>query len=457
MAPPSHVDAAERCYERVHDLRNADDDYPPFVRAIQHERKAIAAMTPDEYYAYAVRISRRFGVPLEAFDQAVLARATLARGPARLLPEEQVAALGQRVELMAIRAGGRFAVMNRGTGIYEKAAGEWFDRKTNKPLKDAFTNATSMIIVGPDVTVRQANRMLDGYGVPKSFQGRNETSGPARPARPALFTLESCTEEVGNWDAPLIRFKGYSTGDYWNGFSRPNLTREAADLLMKSINAVTDWEESREPSGGDQGMRITYDTKTDTFVGLDPVCPEEPYLWRGEDLETVDGKVRVYGIGAGSWSLGRGGRRQRSLRLLGGRHRLRGDGPPGEHPLPLLRDRRLWSPAQPGGAPPPVREGGRLTPLVGLRDPQERFLTAQMGGAIAELLRRAYQRPFESACGHSSLDCEWVGYAPHEAGLPDADGKRWWCFMRCSVCGSDSSFQKVHRRFDGREIPGVPA
>jgi hypothetical protein len=78
MASPSHVDAAERAYERVHDLRNADSDYPPLVRAIEHERKAVAAMTPDEYYAYAVRVSRRFSVPMEAFDQAVLARATRA-------------------------------------------------------------------------------------------------------------------------------------------------------------------------------------------------------------------------------------------------------------------------------------------------------------------------------------------------------------------------------------------
>jgi len=121
-----------------------------------------------------------------------------------------------------------------------------------------------------------------------AIQGRNERGAPLTPARPATFTIDGCTTVPGDWDSPLLRFAGYTRGQYWNGWACPYFPKETADAVIASMNTL----------GEDENPRIRYDPAQDAYVSEDPHFPGEPTIWAGEDLETTEGKKRVYAIGA---------------------------------------------------------------------------------------------------------------------------------------------------------------
>lgn len=129
----------------------------------------------------------------------------------------------------------------------------------------------------------------------RAFQGRNERGAPLTPARPQVFTLDAYTTKPGDLDAPLSEFRGYSRGEYWNGWACPYFPRETAEAVMRATNVLADLEKDAEST------RIRYDPAKDAYVGEDSAFPDEPYIWAGEDLATTDGTVRVYTIGAFSW------------------------------------------------------------------------------------------------------------------------------------------------------------
>ena len=86
--------------------------------------------------------------------------------------------------------------------------------------------------------------------------------------RKALFNIEGGQVYVG-----------YTDGYLWNGWATPYFTLAEA----KKIQA--EWE------------RLTYDEDKDEFR-IQYEEYDEPYIWKGEDHYTVDGKLHLYGIGA---------------------------------------------------------------------------------------------------------------------------------------------------------------
>lgn len=91
--------------------------------------------------------------------------------------------------------------------------------------------------------------------------------------RKALFQIN---------DGPV--YIGYTNGDLWNGWATPYFTYEEAQRLQTEFNQ------------GD-GLRMFYDFRADKFI-LQYEDEDEPYVWKGEDVQTVDGKLHLYGIGA---------------------------------------------------------------------------------------------------------------------------------------------------------------
>jgi hypothetical protein len=83
-------------------------------------------------------------------------------------------------------------------------------------------------------------------------------------------------------------------------------------------------------------------------------------------------------------------------------------------------------------------------------DPYEVRIYPEMGGEIKELLDKIKDKEFSCTCSlwrgkkKQVLD-SFLGY-PHDGGLADKDGNKWWVYYRCKVCGYDWSFWKITNR-----------
>jgi hypothetical protein len=76
---------------------------------------------------------------------------------------------------------------------------------------------------------------------------------------------------------------GYTNGDRWNGWATPYFTLEEAQKIQAEFSQGVDYP-------------MLYDVNKDEFrIQYDD---DEPYIWKGEDIQTVDGKLHLYGIGA---------------------------------------------------------------------------------------------------------------------------------------------------------------
>lgn len=88
----------------------------------------------------------------------------------------------------------------------------------------------------------------------------------------ALFYIEN---------SPI--YMGYTNGARWNGWATPFFTLEEAQKIQAEWNI-------------DAEFPMLYDVSKDEFrVECDE---DEPYIWKGEDIQTVDGIKHLYGIGA---------------------------------------------------------------------------------------------------------------------------------------------------------------
>ncbi len=82
-------------------------------------------------------------------------------------------------------------------------------------------------------------------------------------------------------DGPV--YIGYTNGDRWNGWATPYFTLEEAQKVQADFSQGVDFP-------------MLYDVNKDEFrIQYDD---DEPYIWRGEDIQTVDGIKHLYGIGA---------------------------------------------------------------------------------------------------------------------------------------------------------------
>ena len=90
-------------------------------------------------------------------------------------------------------------------------------------------------------------------------------------------------------------FVGYTTGYLWNGWATPYFTKEVADEILKINNQVyISYGMDKE------GYYAVYNAEKDQYEFYEPNY-DGPYTVEGEDRETVDGKLHLYGIGAYCW------------------------------------------------------------------------------------------------------------------------------------------------------------
>ena len=91
-------------------------------------------------------------------------------------------------------------------------------------------------------------------------------------------------------------FEGYTTGYLWNGWATPYFTKEVADEILNSQNkAYSDFGMDKD------GCYAAYNAEKDQYEFYEPEYYDGPYTVEGEDCETVDGKLHLYGIGAACW------------------------------------------------------------------------------------------------------------------------------------------------------------
>jgi hypothetical protein len=78
-------------------------------------------------------------------------------------------------------------------------------------------------------------------------------------------------------------YTGYTNGDRWNGWATPYFTLEEAQKVQADFSQGVDFP-------------MLYDVNKDEFrIKYDD---DEPYIWRGEDIQTEDGIKHLYGIGS---------------------------------------------------------------------------------------------------------------------------------------------------------------
>lgn len=78
-------------------------------------------------------------------------------------------------------------------------------------------------------------------------------------------------------------------------------------------------------------------------------------------------------------------------------------------------------------------------------DPNDKPMTMEMGGEIAAFLASMKGLTMECWCKNELICAGFMGY-PHDAGLADATGQKWWVFLNCEKCNYDWSFWKVENR-----------
>ena len=78
-------------------------------------------------------------------------------------------------------------------------------------------------------------------------------------------------------------YMGYTNGDYWNGWATPYFP------LKEALRICYAWNNEYSP--------MVYDKERDEFR-LHYEGDDEPYIWKGEDIQTEDGIQHLYGIGA---------------------------------------------------------------------------------------------------------------------------------------------------------------
>lgn len=76
---------------------------------------------------------------------------------------------------------------------------------------------------------------------------------------------------------------GYTNGDYWNGWATPYFP------FKEALRICYAWNNEYNP--------MVYDKERDEFR-LHYEGDDEPYIWKGEDIQTEDGIQHLYGIGA---------------------------------------------------------------------------------------------------------------------------------------------------------------
>ena len=75
-----------------------------------------------------------------------------------------------------------------------------------------------------------------------------------------------------------------------------------------------------------------------------------------------------------------------------------------------------------------------------------RTITKNIGGELGEFITKLEGKYFTCRmCGTKQKVCGWLGY-PHDGGLADKDGNKWWIYLECDKCHYEWSFGKVEHQ-----------
>jgi hypothetical protein len=91
------------------------------------------------------------------------------------------------------------------------------------------------------------------------------------------------------------------------------------------------------------------------------------------------------------------------------------------------------------------QEGKKLDKLI-----EETVLTTDMGGDVEKLIMETSMKRYECLglpSGHMEIVGAWYGY-PHDGGIPDKDGKKWWAYQKCIQSNYSMSYWKVKNRIE---------
>jgi hypothetical protein len=99
------------------------------------------------------------------------------------------------------------------------------------------------------------------------------------PFRKGRFSIEMMDE-----DKPFLCVDGYTMGFLWNGWAMPVFDKENAEKILKATDA-----------------KYRYDEATDTFSWI-VLDGEEEDSTQGSIIHVDGVPVKVYSIGAGSWT-----------------------------------------------------------------------------------------------------------------------------------------------------------
>ena len=76
---------------------------------------------------------------------------------------------------------------------------------------------------------------------------------------------------------------------------------------------------------------------------------------------------------------------------------------------------------------------------------EDQPITLSMGGEIEKFLNKCENESMICSCGNEITIEHFVGY-PHDGGLEDKDGNKWWVWHLCSICKYQWSYHKIDRK-----------
>jgi hypothetical protein len=79
----------------------------------------------------------------------------------------------------------------------------------------------------------------------------------------------------------------------------------------------------------------------------------------------------------------------------------------------------------------------------------EKYMFPCMGGEVEEVLKDYLGKVMKclGVCGKNITIRKFRGY-PHDNGLADAAGQRWWVYVHCDRCKYDTSWGKIGRQIE---------
>ena len=87
-----------------------------------------------------------------------------------------------------------------------------------------------------------------------------------------------------------------------------------------------------------------------------------------------------------------------------------------------------------------------------LHENTDRGVNENLGGDIGKIIKTLTGLPFKCSCRKIQTLGNFFAY-PHDSGLEDADGEKWWLFYRCTKCHYEWSWHKIMNRLKFAEEP----